>query len=261
MRCKRFLMGLYNQRSLPLILVGFLALSGVWGCGAQINVPLLAPDEIPQFERAGNYPEKEYRIEPGDVLQIRYTYHPDMNQAVEGTDKGKGVLVRPDGKITAVMVGEIAVAGMTTIELEKLLVERTSDRLRDPEVVVSISSFAEKNVYIGGEVGKPGMVPYRKGLSPLQAIIAAGGFLETAQKESVVLVRTGGSENNFISRKLNLGEAITDGVREPFYLAPHDVVYVPKTGVAEADLWVKQHITELFGFLRPSIPWGSFLGR
>lgn len=249
-----------HRRGFPnLLVLGLIILPLLWGCASTITVPPLVSEDLPGFEAAGNFPHNIYRIEPNDALQIRYPYHSEMNQG--DADRGKGLVVQPDGKITAIMVGEITVAGMTTTELEKLLVERTSDRLRNPEVVVSIASFAEKNVYIGGEVGRPGMVPYRKGLSTLQAIIAAGGFLETAQKESVVLVRTGGSENNFISRKLNLGEAITDGVREPFYLAPHDVIYVPKTGIAEADLWVKQHITELFGFLRPSVPWGSFLGR
>lgn len=249
-----------HRRGFPnLLVLGLIILPLLWGCASTITVPPLVSEDLPRFEAAGNFPHNIYRIEPNDALQIRYPYHSEMNQG--DADRGKGLVVQPDGKITAIMVGEITVAGMTTTELEKLLVERTSDRLRNPEVVVSIASFAEKNVYIGGEVGRPGMVPYRKGLSTLQAIIAAGGFLETAQKESVVLVRTGGSENNFISRKLNLGEAITDGVREPFYLAPHDVIYVPKTGIAEADLWVKQHITELFGFLRPSVPWGSFLGR
>jgi protein involved in polysaccharide export with SLBB domain len=251
------MISLREQRCLPLILAGFFALLTVWGCAVPINVPPLASEEIPQFAKAGNYPDKEYRIEPGDAIQIRYTYHPDMNLA-DAAEKGRGTVVRPDGKITAVMVGEIAVAGLTIAELEKLLVERTSDRLRNPEVVVTIASFAERNIYVAGEVGRPGTVPYRKGLSPLQAIVAAGGFLDTAQKDSVILVRTGGSENNLISRKLNLAEAITDGVKEPVFLAPHDVVYVPKTSIAEADLWVKQHVTELFGFLRPSIPWGSF---
>jgi len=170
-----------------------------------------------------------------------------MNQG-GNNDRDRGVIVQPDGRITAIMVGEITVAGMTTAELEKTLVERTSDHLRNPEVVVTIVSFAEKNVYVGGEVGRPGTIPYRKGLSPLQAIIAAGGFIrETAQVDSVVLVRTGGSDNNFISRKLNLSEAITDGMKESLYLAPHDVIYVPSTSIADTNLWVRQHITDIFG--------------
>jgi protein involved in polysaccharide export with SLBB domain len=219
------------------------------GCGSAVTVPSLTPDEVPRFEAAGNFPHHMYRIEPGDTLQIRYIFHPDMNQEMT---------VLPDGKIAAQLVGEMIVSGMTTTQLEKLLAERTSDRLRDPEVVVTVTKFAEKTVYIGGEVNKPGSIPYRKGLSPLQAIIAAGGFQTSAQTDSIILVRAVGPDEKFITRKLNLAEVIADGVREPVYLAPHDVVYVPKTQIAEADLWVKQHITDLLPFLFPSV--GSATG-
>lgn len=215
----------------------------LWSCGTPINVQPLVPEEIPSLEAAGNFPHKEYRIEPGDTLSIKYTFHPEMNQEVT---------VLPDGKINAQMVGEIIVAGMTTTRLEKLCVERTSDRLRNPEVVVSISKFVDKNVYIGGEVGKPGTLPYKKDLTPLQAIIASGGFLTSAQVDSVILVRSGGSENKYIARKLNLGEVVHDGVKEPLFLAPNDVVFVPRTGIADANLWVKEHFTDLIGpFLKP----------
>jgi protein involved in polysaccharide export with SLBB domain len=219
------------------------------GCGSAVTVPSLTPDEVPHFDAAGNFPHHVYRLEPGDAIQIRYTFHPDMNQEV---------VVLPDGKITARLIGEIAVSGMTTTQLEKLLAERTSDRLRDPEVVVTVTKFVEKTVYIGGEVEKPGAIPYRKGLSPLQAIIAAGGFRTGAQTDSVILVRAPGPDEKFITRKLNLAEVVANGIKEPIYLAPHDVVYVPRTSIAEADLWVKQHVTDLLPFLFPSV--GSATG-
>jgi protein involved in polysaccharide export with SLBB domain len=212
------------------------------GCSSNVAAPELAAEDIPRFVMAGNFPDHIYRMEPGDTLQIRYTYHPDMNQEI---------VVLPDGKISAQLVGEIPVSGMTTRELEQLLVQKTSENLRDPEVVVSVSKFAERTVYIGGEVEKPGTIPYRKGLRPLQAIISAGGFRETARPDSVILVRTGGSETQFISRKLNLTDS-TGGLEEPLVLAPHDVIFVPRSSIAEANLWVKQHITELIPFFKGS---------
>ncbi len=237
-----------HRRGFPnLLVLGLIILPLLWGCASTITVPPLASEDTPRFEAAGNFPHQIYRIEPNDALQIRYPHHPEMNLG-GNNEKDRGVIVQPDGRITAIMVGEITVAGMTTVELEKLLVGRTSEHLRNPEVVVTIVSFAEKNIYVGGEVGRPGTIPYRKGLSPLQAIIAAGGFIrETAQVDSVVLVRTGGSDNNFMSRKLNLSEAITDGMKEALYLAPHDVLYVPSTSIADANLWVRQHITDIIG--------------
>lgn len=213
------------------------------GCGVPVNVQPLTSADIPLVQAAGNFPHERYIIVPDDTLQIRYTYHPEMSQEV---------VVQPDGKITAILVGQIIVAGMTTAKLEELLVEKTSDQLRRPEVVVGITKFAVRNVYIGGEVGKPGMVPYRQGLTPLQAIIAAGGFLESASTDSVVLTRTGVSLTESITRRLNLRESVTDGIKEPLFLAPHDVVYVPRSSISEANLWVKQHVIELFPFLKGS---------
>jgi protein involved in polysaccharide export with SLBB domain len=220
-----------------------LSISAFWGCGTPVTVPVLTPADIPHLEAAANFPHHIYRFEPGDTIKISYTFHPEMNQEV---------VVLPDGKITTHLVGSILVGGLTTTELEKMLVSRTSDQLREPEVIVSVTKFAEKTVYVGGEVEKPGTFEYRKGLSPLQAIVAAGGFRPGAQTDSIILVRAAGPDDKFITRKLNLAEAIADGVQEPIYLAPHDVLYVPRSPIAEANLWVKQHISDLFPFLFPS---------
>jgi hypothetical protein len=56
-----------------------------------------------------------------------------------------------------------------------------------------------------------------------------------------------------MSRTLNVSDTVVNGTREPLFLAPHDVVYVPRSSIAEANLWVKQHITDLFPFLRGSV--------
>lgn len=213
----------------------------LWGCGKSITIPLLTPDQVPSLEAAGNYPDRNYRLEPGDTLKISYPFHSDMDQSES--------LIKPDGRISITQIGEMVVAGMTTSELEKVLVERTSDHLRNPEVVVSVSKFAEKRVYIAGEVTKPGPVEYQKNLTPLQAIIAAGGFKDTAMVESVILIRpvTAGEP---IARKIDLASVISDGNKELLRLAPHDVVFVPRTAIAEADLWVRQHLTDLVPFFR-----------
>ena len=216
----------------------------LWGCAKPINIPPLSSEEIAHFQAAANYPHASYRIEPGDTLQIRYPFHQEMNQ---------DELVRPDGKVTATMLGEIMVAGMSTSDLEALLRERTSHRLRNPEVTVMVSRLSDKSVFVGGEVGKPGVVPYRLGLSPLQAVIASGGFRDTARVDSVILIRTGGEADTFVSRKLNLAEVVTQGTKEPIYLAPQDVLFVPRTAIADANLWVRQHITDLIPFLRGSV--------
>jgi polysaccharide biosynthesis/export protein PslD len=209
------------------------------GCGAAISVPALTAEDVPKVKEAGNFPEHVYRIEPNDTLAIRYPFHPEMDQEA---------IVEPDGKIMATRIGRVPVAGLTTSELEAFLKSKTSDRLRDPEVVVTIKKFSDKTVFVGGEVGKPGTIEYRKGMTPLQAIISAGGFLPSGRLDSVILVRGTDSEARFIARTLNLEQSIADGSREPLFLAPHDVVFVPRTRVANANLFVKQYIVDMLPF-------------
>jgi|SRR5262245_30414426 len=218
-----------------------IALAALAGCTSPpITVPPLTEADIGAMNAAANFPSEAYRLEPGDAVQIRYTHHPEMAQ---------DDLIPPDGKINAKLVGEIDVTGMTAEQLEQLLVQRTSDQLKAPEVVVSVTRFSEKLVYVGGEVARPGTFPYRRGLTPLQAVAASGGFRDTARVDSVILVR-GGADNKFVARKLNLEQVVTDGVKEPIRLAPHDVIFVPRTDVADANIWVRQHITDMIPLFR-----------
>jgi polysaccharide export outer membrane protein len=225
-----------NHKSFSSIRRAILLLSSLLcACGPNISVPALTPDEVPHIEEIGNYPHTIYHIEPGDTLQISFPFHPEMKQQT---------VVQPDGQISATLVGPVVVAGLTTAEVEAILKERTSNRLRDPEVVVTISDFAPRSIYVSGEVGKPGLIPYQKDLTPFQAITAAGGFNDEARAESVILIRTGVNDE-VVTRKLNLMEPVTDGSKELLHLAPHDILYVPKTPIANAGLWVKQHIRDL----------------
>ncbi|MGH7804972.1 MAG: polysaccharide biosynthesis/export family protein, partial [Candidatus Binatia bacterium] len=211
------------------------------GCGPSITVPRLAPAEVSRVAAQANTDETVYRVTPGDKIDVRYTFHPEMSQQE---------VVRPDGRIRANGVGEIAIAGISTADVAALLVARTRDRLRDPQIVVSILEYAPRTVYVAGEVGRPGPIPYRRGLTPVQAIAQAGGLRTTALAESVVLVRPTGTEGRTISRTLDVESVMKGGAREPLFLAPHDVVFVPRTGIAEANVWMDQHFTQLFPFFR-----------
>jgi protein involved in polysaccharide export with SLBB domain len=209
------------------------------GCGPKVSVPLLTPSDVPLLQSLANNPEGRYRIEPGDTLQIRYPFHPERDQQE---------IVRPDGTLRATEVGDVEVAGRTTGEVQQMLVERSSAVLRDPQVVVNVSEFAVKNVYVGGEVGAPGSVAYRKGLTVLQAIANVGGLLPTARRDSVILIRPDTVPDHYVSRRVDVAATLERGDPELVTLAPHDVLYVPRSGIAEADLWVDQHFTKLLPF-------------
>ena len=88
MRCDRF-SGLFQSGGHGFSWLFALCFSlALWGCGVPITVPPLEPQEVAAMEAAGNFPHKGYRLEPGDKINIVYTFHREMNQAEE---------IRPDG--------------------------------------------------------------------------------------------------------------------------------------------------------------------
>ncbi|HXG03855.1 MAG TPA: polysaccharide biosynthesis/export family protein [Candidatus Binatia bacterium] len=230
-----------------MLLAGALALAG---CGPSVTVAPFSAAELARLhDEAAALETRGYRIEPGDTLLIKYPFHPEMDQET---------VVRPDGTISASGVGALPAAGLTATELAEELKARTANRLRDPDITVSISKYGERPVYVGGEVGRPGMLVYRKGLTPLQAIVAAGGFLPSARLDSVILVRAGppngARRDALVARRLDLKRVVHAGDAESLALFPHDVLFVPRTRIANANIWVRQHITELIPFFRMNMP-------
>jgi polysaccharide biosynthesis/export protein PslD len=188
---------------------------------------------------APGVPGPEYRIAIGDELHIRFLYQPDNNEQLP---------VRPDGRISLGVTGEMEVVGLTPVELEKLIVERASNRLRDPEVTVVVTKVGDKYVYVGGEVVRPGAVILQPGMTPLQAVMQQGGFRPTAKRDSVVLI-TPSPDGKFQASRMNLQQVVEDGVPERVRLRPNEVVFVPKSWIGNmnevVDLYVRGLIPAL----------------
>jgi polysaccharide export outer membrane protein len=183
-----------------------------------------------------------YKMIPGDVINVKFTYHPEQ-------DMKAPIPIRPDGNITLEGIGSTEAAGLAPEQLAKTIAEKSSGRLKDPEVIVTVVQFAPRKVYVGGEVKTPGVIEIKdkEGMTPLQAIFDRGGFTNTAQVDSVILIRDAASGNPKIGR-INIHQSMEDAVPERLVLLPNDVLYVPMTGVGRAVEWVRQHIREL-------IPW------
>ena len=205
---------------------------------------------IPDFPRANFVPGSkipgaiasgQYKLIPYDQISIRFPFHPEQDP------KAAAIPIQPDGNIFLDGVGAVQAAGLSPEELGKTIVQKMSDRLRDPQVVVTVAQYAPRRVFVGGEVKSPGTVTIQDGMTPLQAIFDRGGFTNTAQMDSVILIREAASNDPQIG-KLNLTDALENAAAERLILAANDVIYVPMTGVGRADLWVKQNIKDL-------IPW------
>jgi protein involved in polysaccharide export with SLBB domain len=201
------------------------------------HIPEINPE---QLTKRGNPPpptELTYKMVPYDVLTVRFTYHPEQ-------DPKAPIAIHPDGNIILDGIGSVPAAGLTPDELGKQIAAKSSKRLRNPEVTVTVTKFAERIVYVGGQVKSPGIVKFQGNITPLQAIFDRGGFTSEAQVDSVILIRDTGSVEPIIGR-INMLRALEDGMPEKIQLLTADVIYVPMTGIARADLWVKQHLREI----------------
>src|SRR5262249_55230376 len=139
--------------------------------------------------------------------------------------------------------GELVAEGLTAHELEALIKEKAT-RLRDPEVIVIVTAIGDRRAYVGGEVGRPGYVTVQEGMTPLQAIFAAGGVKETAQRDSVLYVArvtTGAIE----ASRVALDDVVKNGTPETVRLVGNDVVYVPASRIANANTFVEQYIRKM----------------
>ncbi|MCE5336678.1 MAG: polysaccharide biosynthesis/export family protein [Desulfobacteraceae bacterium] len=163
-----------------------------------------------------------YKINKGDTIEVKFPYTENFNE---------DVIVRTDGQISTRVAGEFEAADLTTAQLGENIRQRASARLKDPMVVINVKNSALK-VYVGGEVGTPGFVGYRDGITALQAVFERGGFRDSAQWDKLIVFRT---ENNE-TKRIELG---VDAVASAS-LSPSDVIFVQKSGMAKAGLAVKQ---------------------
>jgi protein involved in polysaccharide export with SLBB domain len=180
-----------------------------------------------------------YAIQPGDELDVKFFYNPELNETV---------LVRPDGMITLQLVDDVKVAGLTPSEVDNLLTERYAKELRKPVLSVIVKTFTGQRVFVGGEVVQPGLITLSPGMRPVQAVFQAGGFLGTAKPEAAIVIRKG-EGNKPIPVLLDLDQAMQGmGAGASFELQPDDIVYVPKSAIAKVNKFVDEYIQGMLMF-------------
>lgn len=182
---------------------------------------------------------EEFLIQPGDQLDIKFFYNQELNETVT---------VRSDGKISLQLVDEIMAGELRPMELDLVLTEKYSAELRKPAITVIVRASEGRRVYIGGEVNQQGLIPLVGNMTPLQAVLNAGGFKETANPEMALLIRKG-HDNSPVPYTVNLRDELEgDSTNPVFLLQSNDIIYVPKTAIAKANKFVNQYIENLLLF-------------
>lgn len=163
--------------------------------------------------------ETETTFIPGDVIEIRFFYTPELNVVQT---------IRPDGKIFLQLIGEVHAAKMTALDLQKELYERYQKYMKEVDIAIFVQSFSELYVYVGGHVNEPGTVymERRRPFTAMEAVMKAGGInTELANYENVVLIRHENGKWKHV--KLDLENVLLGKNENPTYLKPFDILYVP----------------------------------
>ena len=144
------------------------------------------------------------------------------------TDISRSVPVRSDGKISLPLVGEIQAAGLTPRQLELDLTEKLKKYITDPQVTVIVAEIKSRNFNILGRVAKPGSYSLTVAPTVLDAIAAAGGFLDFAKQSSIYVLRPKSGSGKAEKINFDYKDFIKGGKKsQNITLEPHDTSVVP----------------------------------
>ena len=197
----------------------------------------VAPTGAIAAQRFANIPyaawtddEPQYRLYPGDELDVVIPSAPELN---------KTVTVQPDGRIMLPLVSPQMAAGRSAPELQQELSQAYATQLLRPDVTVVVRAQPLK-VFVGGEVGKPGVYDMPGDMDALRAIIEAGGFADTGKKSHVIIIRRS-RDGRPMMRTVDLDRGFRDdGHADLVPLRRFDIVYVSKTPLAQIGVVMTQ---------------------
>lgn len=161
-------------------------------------------------------PEEFYVIGSGDTLNINVWKEPTLSGSVK---------VRPDGYITLPLVNEVQVAGQTTANLRKTLEDKYKEFTTDPFVTIRVEAIASSEVFVVGQVGKPGAFPLSGNETLLQLLTRAGGLGVFADRSNIRVVRRDGSR--VTEYTVDYDAIIKGDLKQDVLLRPGDRVIVP----------------------------------
>ena len=159
--------------------------------------------------------EQDYKLGAGDKLRVEVYKQEQMSQTLQ---------IRPDGKITLTLIGDIPAAGRTSLELRDALTVALKEYVQNPVVTVIVQEAVAAQVHLIGEVASSGTQVLNGSTTVLQALARAGGLREFADKRKIHILRVNGTRTETIPfdyRKAVKGEI------EPVYLQPGDTIVVP----------------------------------
>jgi polysaccharide export outer membrane protein len=206
------------RRPSVLMLAGWLALSPlIISCASSPPVSAPPTPSQAQAKAVGD----DYIIGPGDTLEVFVWRNPELSVTVP---------VRPDGKISTPLVEDMVAVGKTSPQLARDMEGVLSEYVRSPKVniIVTTAASAFSLVKVVGQVAHPMALPYREGMTVLDAILAVGGLTQFASGNRARIVRVENGQERVIHVKV--ADLVNSGdVHQNLPLKPGDVLVVPQS--------------------------------
>jgi polysaccharide biosynthesis/export protein len=181
------------------------------GCTSPLASNVVRPGEAPPATE----PAGPYRIGADDTVEVLVWKEPEISGPVK---------VRPDGMISLPLTGDVRAAGLTADQLAASIRERLGAFIEVPHVAVRLAEMGSRRFYVVGNVHTPGVYPLNAGQTVLQAVAAAGGFTDFANRHKLRLLRQHGAETTVVTCDY---EAVIRGEAQDILLEPNDSVVVP----------------------------------
>ena len=172
-------------------------------------------------------PTPEYILDVSDVIEVVVWRNEDLSRILK---------IRPDGRISLPLAGEIKASGLTPQQLSDVIAATLERKyMLNPQVTVIVQKVDSKSILVLGHVNKPGQFNISEKITALQAIARAGGNSQFAHMESVLVVRNAYAMKPAIYN-IDLQSALNKGnFRNDMLLQPGDIVYVPKNFLGKID--------------------------
>jgi polysaccharide export outer membrane protein len=191
---------------------------GLTALGAAGAAPNRGPSASAASARSAAATPLQYVIGVGDVLSVQFWRHSEVSS---------DVVVRPDGKISLLLLDDVDAAGSTPEELRDRIAEKADRFFEDTQVTVIVKEINSRLVFITGMVAKPGPYALRGPMTVLQLIATAGGLLEYAHKDQIVIMRVeDGKQTKHFFNYDNISRR-GDAADQNIELKPGDTVVVP----------------------------------